>query len=406
MAGNATAGSATAGSATANSLTVRGVTAGIICEIAATMLGTLGKQLVSYSGKVKNGRRARCYKVAGLIVTTIFGPLLDVSAYYLATQSVVAPLNGLDIVWNTCLAPCTLGERLTRSYALGSLLIFLGSSLSPLFGQHHKEAVTLDHLKDIFLSLRFLFYAVASALGLLGCALVLRWRPRGVGDWQRGVALGGAAGFVAGNMYFLSVALGALQESLSTEDWTAWQHPLTYVIALGAVTVAVGNVPLMAKALEEYDALFMITLFAGCQITTACISAQVVLREMNHSTWPTVLGYWACIGLVAAGLLVVGRQARSAAPRGEAPPSAPPAAGASGRAPSGAWGRRVSGLPKAAPQQEGTVVWAGFGSGLGYAGLVEGEEPLLEEELCGGAGAGGASSSSSASGSSESDEAE
>lgn len=356
------------------------VAVGVMCEVAATMFGTFGKQLVSYSGKVRSSRRARLLKVGGLTVTSVIGPILDASAYALAPQSLIAPLNGLDIVWNTCSAPFTLGERMTKSYALGSLLVFVGSSLSSCFGQHHNEVNTLERERALFLSWHFLIYVIVGASGLLACTAVLRRRPRGVGDWQRGVALGSCAGFVAGNMFFLSEALGIFREALTSGHWGAWQHVLPYLVTLGAVTVAVANVPLMAKALEEYDALFMITLFAGCQITTACVSAQVVLREMKDCSWPRVIGYWACITLVVLGLLVVGRKAKRSAALAERLDE-PLALVESPQGTEPATTQTPSPKPSLGPS--GPVVWASCASGVGYAGTDGSDEELLDMHCAG-----------------------
>jgi len=173
------------------------VSFGVAFEVAATMCGTFGKQLVSYSGKVRPAKRARLFKFMGLTATTLFGPVLDALAYALAPQSLVAPLNGLDIVWNACSAPFTLGEPLTRSYALGSVLVFMGSSLSAHFAQHHDREGTLERQREIFFSWRLAVWVLAGVGGLLVSFWVIRRRPRGVGDWQRGLALGGTAGFVA-----------------------------------------------------------------------------------------------------------------------------------------------------------------------------------------------------------------
>eukprot|EP00413_Alexandrium_margalefii_P016371 CAMPEP_0204537262 /NCGR_PEP_ID=MMETSP0661-20131031/15093_1 /ASSEMBLY_ACC=CAM_ASM_000606 /TAXON_ID=109239 /ORGANISM="Alexandrium margalefi, Strain AMGDE01CS-322" /LENGTH=123 /DNA_ID=CAMNT_0051543811 /DNA_START=1 /DNA_END=368 /DNA_ORIENTATION=- len=122
----------------------------------------MGKQLVTYSGKGHPPQRARLFKIAGLTITSVFGPILDASAVALADLSLVAPLNGLDIVWNACSAPFTLDERLSPSYALGAALVFLGSSLSSLFrgDEQAPETHTIEREREIFISWRFCVYIV------------------------------------------------------------------------------------------------------------------------------------------------------------------------------------------------------------------------------------------------------
>ena len=76
----------------------------------------------------------------GLVTNTVVGPLIDVSAYSFAPQSLVAPFGGLDVVWNALLAPFILNERLTRHRAVGSMLVMAGSIGSAIFGNQEAWA--------------------------------------------------------------------------------------------------------------------------------------------------------------------------------------------------------------------------------------------------------------------------
>merc|ERR1719330_1516878 len=105
--------------------------------------------MVSYSGRVEKPR-GRTLKRIGLALTTLVGPVLDMSAYALAPQSLLAPLIGLDIVFNTLSAPFTLGERLRKQHVVGSGLVFLGAALSSLFGQQHEVIKNGEWLHRIY----------------------------------------------------------------------------------------------------------------------------------------------------------------------------------------------------------------------------------------------------------------
>lgn len=289
------------------------VVLGVGCEVAATLLGTAGKQLVSYSARVEPAKRACAFKASGLAITTLLGPVADSAAYAFAPQSIIAPLNGLDIVWNTCTAPYTLGERLTRRHVLGTGLVFLGAALTSLFGPHRSDAHTLARLENIFLGWRFAFYSVLFLTGVVCGATALRRRPKGVGDKTRGVILGTMAGAIAGNMFFTAQALGLLRESITSGDWSPWHNWLPWAVALGAVSVAIANIPLMAQGLQEFEALFIVTLFEGSHICIACISGQVVLREMvGEPAWRIAM-YWMSVWVIVCGLVVV----QSTAARGK-----------------------------------------------------------------------------------------
>jgi len=282
------------------------VLAGVLCEVGATIVGTAGKQMVSHAGRIgKSDPRHRQYKAMGLALTTLVGPVADMAAYAMAPQSLLAPLIGLDIVWNTISAPYTLGERLRRKHVLGSGLVFLGASLSAVFGQHHEGDRDIEWLHSIFLSWRFLSYCAAFAALLVVSFTVLQRNPPESGTKARGVALGLTAGAIAGNMFFMSAGLGMLTNSIETGDWANWADWLPYPVLLCGILVAVGNIPLMTRGLEEYEALFMVTVFEGAHICTASITSIWVLQEMRESPWPEFLSYLACVALIVAGLTVI-----------------------------------------------------------------------------------------------------
>lgn len=275
---------------------------GMVMELTATLFGTVGKQMVCYSARASDKRRMRLYRVLGLSITTVLGPLSDSAAYALAAQSFVAPLSGLDIVWNALSAPFTLGEKLAGRDVAGTLLVFFGAVFTAVLGPHKEERVHLDELKGRFLSLSFLIYAAVFACGLISSAHVLRRHPRGSGSRARAIALGGTAGCIAGNMSFLSSALSAVRSSVQTGDWSAFETPFPYVLIVCAGIVALGNIPFMQRGLQEYQALFMIPLFEGCHITIACISGQLVNKDLRHAEWWRYVAYWASVLMIIAGL--------------------------------------------------------------------------------------------------------
>ncbi|CAK0857950.1 unnamed protein product, partial [Prorocentrum cordatum] len=268
----------------------------------ATALGTVGKQLVSYSARLQQGPHARRVKASGLLVTTALGPVADSMAYALAPQSFIAPLSGLDVVWNTLSAPFTLGEQLTCAHVVGTVLVTIGATFTAVFGPHDHPPATLDLLRERFVSWSFLAYSGVFFGGLCVSMHALRKYPKGSTNRARALALGGTAGCIAGNMSFLSSALSALSGAIQTGDWSAWRTPLPYILAAVAVAVAVSNIPLMSRALQEFEALFVVTLFEGSHIMVACISGSVVNQDMADAEWWRICCYWLSVVTIVAGL--------------------------------------------------------------------------------------------------------
>jgi len=238
------------------------------------------------------------------LMTTIVGALLDAAAYGFAAQSVIAPLNGLEITLNILLAPCVLHEKVTLAHVAGTLLVAGGASLTSVFGPHDSATPSFEELQELLFRWNVLIYVVGFASGLVLCAVVVKVRPKEAGDKARGIALGVAAGSLAGNMWFVKCAVGLLKLGFSG-DWSPWSHWLPYALVVSAVLVAVGNVPLMVMGLQEYEAVFMVTLFGGSSIVMACVSGDVVLLEMQGQSTFNRVAFWMSVLSMILGLLVI-----------------------------------------------------------------------------------------------------
>eukprot|EP00405_Crypthecodinium_cohnii_P040084 CAMPEP_0206554880 /NCGR_PEP_ID=MMETSP0325_2-20121206/17447_1 /ASSEMBLY_ACC=CAM_ASM_000347 /TAXON_ID=2866 /ORGANISM="Crypthecodinium cohnii, Strain Seligo" /LENGTH=368 /DNA_ID=CAMNT_0054055045 /DNA_START=94 /DNA_END=1200 /DNA_ORIENTATION=+ len=267
------------------------------------MVGTAGKQLVSHSGRAETLRAARLFKYSGLFITTVIGPVLDLAAYSFAPQGIIAPLVGLDIVWNTFTAPFTLGEHLTRRHILGSGMVFVGAASSSVFGPHDEEEASLERMQQIFLSWRFVAYILTFGSLLIVSLTTIASSPCN-GNKARGVALGATAGGIAGNMFFVSAGGSLIRHTVSTGDYSAWASWLPYTVVCCAIMVAVSNIPFMTKGLQEYEALFMVTLFEGSHIVVACISGAWVLDELSKTVVERVI-YWFCVLMIVFGLIII-----------------------------------------------------------------------------------------------------
>lgn len=285
---------------------------GAVLGVVASMTGTAGKQLLRFShvqglrGTVGATFLSYLSLIGGLALNVIVGPAVDMGSYAFAPQSIIAPLGGLDIVWNTLTAPCTLGENLTPSLLLGCTLIAGGATTTFMFGSHVEEPVTLESLKATLLRWTVLLYLLCLLLWLLFNILVLMPRstaPKGepfkTGDRLRGLSLGMTAGSLAGNMFCVKALVKLIQATVEdrskAEYWLDW---LPYALLLGAVFFAVSNLFFLAKAMREYEALFMGAVFEGSLITSGCLSGVVVFSEVEG------LDLWK-VGLYCLAVIVI-----------------------------------------------------------------------------------------------------
>eukprot|EP00930_Biecheleria_cincta_P095553 TRINITY_DN87502_c0_g1_i1.p1 TRINITY_DN87502_c0_g1~~TRINITY_DN87502_c0_g1_i1.p1 ORF type:complete len:439 (+),score=60.48 TRINITY_DN87502_c0_g1_i1:142-1317(+) len=308
---------------------------GVALMLGKTLIYVIGLQITSYATRgttdpelaAGSGRESQILcrlfllRIFGMTLFMAIGPLIEVMSYSLAPAALLAPINGVGVVWNILLAPVTLGEQWSQLKVIGTTMVFLGSLSAPILGPEVVAAETFEEMQEQFVSLRFVLYAAIFVLCFaLGWVAVRRMQDcpgsahRG-GDCNvlRGVLLGTGGGVMSGQTYFLSAAATLVTSCIQTGDWSAWLHWLPYVIVIGAVTCAVLNAILLNVGLAEFEATFFVPMFSGSGIMAACLSAALVLQETERlQSWRRVL-YWCCVGLIGSGLAVLAKDARSQA---------------------------------------------------------------------------------------------
>lgn len=87
-------------------------------------------------------------------------PACDIAGYALAPASVIAPVTGMDIVWNTLIAPCSLGETLTVRRLASAVIIFFTATVSVFFRQINEVTWSAEYVKHVLLQSRTMVYAL------------------------------------------------------------------------------------------------------------------------------------------------------------------------------------------------------------------------------------------------------
>lgn len=278
---------------------------GVLLEILSTMSGTIGKQLIRLSElkKRSNPKKAKAAFYMGLVVNTLCGPIIDMAAYSFASQSLIAPFGGLDVVWNAMLAPYLLRETLSFKRAAGCALILLGTTFCGAFGNHADKEYSIEYLEETFVNFRVLAYFICFFLWFLLNRFITLSAPRE--SAIRGVSLGCTAGTIAGNMFCVKAAIELIQLSIHDQDGTIWLHWMPYVMLLGAVFFATSNVVFMTQGLAQYEALFMVTIYEGSMIVSNCISGSIVLLDMKGmEAWRIAL-YFTGVAVIMFGMYVI-----------------------------------------------------------------------------------------------------
>ena len=279
---------------------------GLCLDAVATLAGTCGKQLLRYAAVTGNP----WFYPLGLLLTAIVDPFFDLAAYSFTAQSIVAAASGLVVVWNVLLAPCTLGEALTRSRAIGALLICVGTVCVGLFGNHAE----VDRQGAEYLTLFTRPPAAAYYAGFIlwGCACawvcgVPRLVKQHGSDELAGFLMVAFGGSLAGNSFTTKAAVEMAEElaseALSTHSFSAdWNF---YVFIALSLTTASSSLFLLAVGLTRYEALYMITVFQGFMIITGALSGNLVMDEKHGQSRNDLALYWLSISVVLYGLYIL-----------------------------------------------------------------------------------------------------
>ena len=245
-------------------------------------------------------------------MNVLLAPAFDVAGYAFAPAAVIAPFTGFNIVINTLVAPFILGEELTCRRCASAVIVFMTATLSIFFKNSHTEVWTLERTEDVLWDWRVLVYGIIFAVWFLLNVWTRIRAPHG--SVIRGFSLGATAGSLAGNMWCTRVVAALAADCVSGNGCVAWTHWIPWVVLVGAIFFAVANVPYMAKGMQKYEALFMVTVFQGSNILSNSLSALVILQEMDGEPWWKLVGYLGCILGMLFGLICLVQGEEAACP--------------------------------------------------------------------------------------------
>uniref|UniRef100_K3X3J4 Uncharacterized protein n=1 Tax=Globisporangium ultimum (strain ATCC 200006 / CBS 805.95 / DAOM BR144) TaxID=431595 RepID=K3X3J4_GLOUD len=265
------------------------------------------------------------YFYAGLVSMLVLNPALGAVAYCFATQSLLAPMAGLTIGWNTLMGPILLPhERLTTNDFVGALLIFTGCVLVGVSGTHETPPLSVAELTKRFVSVPFLLYCVA-LLVLMSFLIhhakeALRFnytakkaragtpgrsRKTELSQLSR-VSLSVFSGIMSGQLFFLAATMKILHDQETKSS--AFTYPILYVCIVGAISTALFGLYLLNEALKVEDAVVVIYLYEASYILAGAISGLCFFRDMRHLlAWHYVV-YSLSLVLILFGIYVVAKR--------------------------------------------------------------------------------------------------
>lgn len=278
---------------------------GVGLAVAGTLVGTVGKQMIRRAEMYKQDKQDRESAIlfyVGLMLQVALNPLCDMAGYALAPATVIAPVTGMDIVWNTVIAPCSLGEKLTSRRLLSTCMIFFAATASVLFRPIKQVEWTTEYVETVLLQNRTLFYGLCFLAWFLWNVTIQTRYERG--SPIRGFSLGATAGSLAGNMWCTKIT-ATLAGQCVEGNCDAWDHWVSWACLAGAIFFSTSNLYYISRGMQQHEALFMVTVYMGSNIATNSLSAIVVLSEMDNAPWWKFAGYIACILFMMVGMVLL-----------------------------------------------------------------------------------------------------
>jgi len=105
-----------------------------------------------------------------LFIESIF----DLASFGFAPASILSCMGAMTLVFNMMLAPVLCGETVSKRDVAVNGIVFVGTILSVWFGPHATPDYTLPELMQLFLTRRFVVYAII-LLTWIGCLLYTWW---------------------------------------------------------------------------------------------------------------------------------------------------------------------------------------------------------------------------------------
>ncbi|GLD95670.1 hypothetical protein PINS_up019535 [Pythium insidiosum] len=270
------------------------------------------------------------YFSAGLFSMMVLNPALASIAYCFASQSLLAPMAGLTIGWNTLLGPIVLPhERLTTHDFVGALLIFTGCVLVGVSGSHDTPPLSIPELVRRFVTAPFILYTVAllalvafltyqardalyltrepSSSAETTISPVHKMRKKQLSPLAR-VSISVLAGISSGQLFFLAATMRVVHESPSAH---IWRHPITYLCIVGAIGTALLGLYLLNAALKVEDAVVVIYLYEASYIISGAVSGLCFFQDMRHlSPWHYAV-YALSLVVILLGIYTVSRRSHT-----------------------------------------------------------------------------------------------
>jgi hypothetical protein len=251
---------------------------GVLLEGFGAGLSASGKLMWRYAAMSRDPVK---WYAMGSLLSMVFYPVLDTTAYIFTSQQILSASSGYIISFNVLGATILLHETLTVSRACGVLVIVMGSAASVAFGNHLQYNYSAaDYWNLLLQPSAIVYYAgLGGWLSFSAWALLTRRGSQVLDVSLRPVLMAALGGSCSGNMWVTKVAMELLECTTRATGCALSVLMSTAGLLLVTVSIHLVSLALLAYALRTGSALQLVTTYEAFSLLTSALSSALVLSE-------------------------------------------------------------------------------------------------------------------------------
>ncbi len=238
--------------------------------------------------------------VIGMLLFSL-GSFLNFLSFSYAAQSLLASLGSVQFVTNVFFAHAIIKEPIRKRTIIGTIILVVGVCLVVAYSCHGNPATTysLDELEKLFVRQEFVIYMIVlGTIWIISLLIDRRLQQLAKLEGKRGTdlyatplgfsyaAMSAIIGAQSVTLFkIVSELLTILAQAKSHHDISAQaviKSPFFYGMILAAFTAAFFWIYRLNRALEIFDAMFIVPLFQVFWITLSVIGGGIFFREFEQ----------------------------------------------------------------------------------------------------------------------------
>jgi len=226
-------------------------------------------------------------------------------ALMLAPLSIIAPLSGETVVFNTILAVSFLKEKTNWIEIIAMAIIISGIACTSIFGSRDSTDYTADELFDMFNRTSMFIYMAVIALVMLA-STALMYSKEHIPTKLHAFAYANFAGCCGGQQNaFLKGVMECLKETIDGDNqFDDWR---TYILLVCTVGLAVGQLLVLNYGMAQHEAVTYIPMYQATISAYGAVAGGVYFREFWGFDTLQACMFALGIGLICAGLVLMGQ---------------------------------------------------------------------------------------------------